>query len=424
MFVVADNREGRILVSDRPDAPLRSFAQHLSVTSVAISADSQWIAAGALIHPRVQVWSAQDAKLALDLPSYSRVAFSADGQWFAAASTQHIRLYRTGSWQLERTLERTFDAVPSPVAFQPGGDLLAYAAGPGKVHLFDTRAGRVLATLTDPEPRRISHLTFSPDGTRLAFAGFGWDAGVWDLHELKHGLAELGLPTDGLPSRSEPLATVDDRFTVEWGKQLPPPDQWAKNWLILANWELLQGNLGDAIANASKGLQSLRRGASAREKAELLAVRGNLHELSHTLDAARSDWQAALELDPDRPQTAVRLARLCLIGPARFRDVRRALGLLAPLTPNEETRFLQAVADLRAGKAEPAKESLEPLVAESPLAGVYLAMAQQRAGDGELARETLRAAETAWQQHRTISPVEPREFEDAVQEARSLLKDN
>src|SRR5262249_3071366 len=155
--------------------------------------------------------------------------------------------------------------------------------------------------LTLHDTQDVTWLTFSPDGTRLAYVSGGWQLGVWDLHELRAGLRGLGLEPDDLPERTVPLPPSGRALKVVRGPGVPPQGQWAKNGLALARWEAAKGTLPDAIDAASRALELIRQGDSPAERAavraeraEILNVRAQYHLLNHDLRAARDDWQQAL----------------------------------------------------------------------------------------------------------------------------------
>jgi WD40 repeat protein len=63
----------------------------------------------------------------------------------------------------------------------------------------DASTGKELATLTNPDPHRITKLCFSPDDGQLAVATENYGIHLWDLPGLRAQLAELGLDWDWPP---------------------------------------------------------------------------------------------------------------------------------------------------------------------------------------------------------------------------------
>src|SRR5207245_6316675 len=56
-----------------------------------------------------------------------------------------------------------------------------------------------LAILTAPDPQRVFHLCFSPDGSQLAASCDKQVIQVWNLRELRRHLAGIGLDWDAPP---------------------------------------------------------------------------------------------------------------------------------------------------------------------------------------------------------------------------------
>jgi hypothetical protein len=374
------------------------------VAQVAISPDRAWVAGAAIHFPRVRVWNAADGRVLCNLADQTHAAFSSDGRWFATGSKRAVHLYRAGSWSApEHVFER--DEVCSwwnaPLAFQPGGRLLAFSPARGYLRLGDCETGRIAANLVQPESLEVTWLAFSPDGTRLAVASDGINLAVWDLACLRADMEELGLDAEDFPRRSAPSSSGQAPFVVQRGPELPPPRQWSKCWLLMAGKELRKGNYADAVHAATQALHLLPPGTTAAEHAEVFILRGRYHLLAGSLSAARDDWQQAQVLAPNLPEAARGLARLALLGPAEYRDPERAFALLAPLVNREpaagQDRLLCALAQVRLGHPEKALALLNDLKdgSLSPLAGYTRALGQHQLGRQREAAAALVGANAA-----------------------------
>jgi WD40 repeat protein len=174
------------------------------LTSVAVSSDGRWLAASG--PAGIKVWERATAKAVKDLPG-SRpganavtVLFSPDGKWLVAGGQGEYRLWRAGSWEAGLVIPRHhLENQPGQMAFTRDGKVLAVTWSRDLVRLVNASNGQELATLTSPDPQRITKLCFSPDDDQLAVASENRVIHLWDLRGLRAQLAELGLDWDSPP---------------------------------------------------------------------------------------------------------------------------------------------------------------------------------------------------------------------------------
>jgi WD40 repeat protein len=187
----------------------------------AVSPDGRWVATGTSEHGAgVQVWDVQTGQVVHRLPNPglggSRTAFSPDGRWLVASGGQGYLCLEVGSWQERwRQALRGWGWLTPPVAFAPGGRVLAVASTPRDVALVDPATGREYCTLAAPTPQFLHQLCFSPDGSQLVASNDRSQAlPVWDLRRIRAELAAIGLDWDLSPY---PPATSGDgeRVRVE-----------------------------------------------------------------------------------------------------------------------------------------------------------------------------------------------------------------
>jgi WD40 repeat protein len=163
---------------------------------VAFSPDGKLIAVG-VRHPpvvtdqgHVLLLDGETARLRHKIPSRGgeviAVAFSPDGALLAAGGLtngdQGHPVGELGVWDVktlkERWSLRGHEGEIRAVVFSPDGKLLATGADDDSVRLWETGAGRLLATL----PARLGGvkcLAFSPDGRLLAAGGDNGTVRVW-----------------------------------------------------------------------------------------------------------------------------------------------------------------------------------------------------------------------------------------------------
>jgi WD40 repeat protein len=109
-----------------------------------------------------------------------------------------------GDWQEQGPALKKIGSDHSMHSFSPDGQLLVWESGEGALRLLDTTTGRQLARLESPDEGRCHYITFSPDGRFLISRNLDSQLlHVWDLHELRRQLKDLGLdwnpPPDPTP---------------------------------------------------------------------------------------------------------------------------------------------------------------------------------------------------------------------------------
>jgi WD40 repeat protein len=174
------------------------------LSSVAVSGDGRWLAGGG--PSGITVWERATAKVVTELPgshpgsNTTTVLFSPDGKWLVAGGQGEYRFWQVGTWEDGVEISRHhLENQPGTMAFTRDGKVLAAAWSRDLVRLYDGSNGQELATLTSPDPHRITKLCFSPDEDQLAVATQNYAVHVWDLRGLRAQLAELGLDWDSPP---------------------------------------------------------------------------------------------------------------------------------------------------------------------------------------------------------------------------------
>lgn len=399
-LAAADFRNGQVLVRDEQAGGAPQVVGGLmNAGLVALNPDESYVAAGGVIARGVQVWETATHRPVLTVADHSHVAFSAIGSRFVSSSPHHVQVRRAGGdWAVERELprEQTHENARTPFALQPDGPLIAYATAPGRVCVCDCGTGRVVANLTRPDDSELNWLTFSPDGSRLAFVTLTGALGVWDLGAVREGLEEIGLPGGELPA-DRPLPGPVSEVRLDRGTKLPPHRQWADNWLRMAVWEQLNGKGADAVAAVNRAITALPLGTPAEERADLFALRGTYHLRNNDPDAASSDLRRAIELVSFHPAGSKSLARLHLVGPPEHRNARAAHALLVPLAdraePDDEVTALLGITQVRLGRHREGARLLTsvPATAAAPFGSWFLALAHQKNGDPAAAARAIAA---------------------------------
>ncbi|MCB0121459.1 MAG: NACHT domain-containing protein, partial [Caldilineaceae bacterium] len=181
----ADLRAASLIDVDLRNTDLSSarFADSFGiVTSVAVSPDGQFLAAGA--GRSLMVWRLQTLQLTMAFAEHSRniaqIAFAPDGRHLASADFEGIILV----WDLlagklvNRFKSHVGDLLT--IAFSPDGETLVGGGYNGHIGLWKWHQAEVLGTL---EPAaRILALAFAPTGELLANVGYFGEIQAWDIH--------------------------------------------------------------------------------------------------------------------------------------------------------------------------------------------------------------------------------------------------
>jgi WD40 repeat protein len=196
---------------------------------VALTPDDRWLAVGGTVwvpqlnppvaalgglrRTPVTVWDRRSGAVARrfdadEVEAGAAVAFTGDNRWLVTCGLQECRLWDVGSWApgprfaLDNPAE-----VPVAPGLSADGRLLAIAHARNVVRLIDLTRGQGLARWPLPQEGRITSLTLSRDGTRLAAGCDNNLVHVWDLRHIRGELARADLDWDAPlypPARQEP----------------------------------------------------------------------------------------------------------------------------------------------------------------------------------------------------------------------------
>lgn len=399
---VADFRHSQFLdVDPSGKTPPRTLARITNAGCVSLTPDGKYIAGAGIIKLQAQVWESQSGQRVLDLPDHGFVQFSKDGRKLVATSRSSIDVYRVPDWQLEHSLsvEVPSQYFATPVALRSMDSWIAYPSAPGKIRICDIETGRTIATLTHPEAFEIASLDFSPDGKHMVAILSRYIVARWDLASLWQVMENLGLDASDLHVSSASPPPAVTQIIVQRGTELPPPTQWSKNWLKMAQWETVQGNAADAVTAAEQALIALTVDTPAHVRSEVLHTRARYYALSQNDDAAREDLIQSLNLSPSHLPSILDLCRQNLIGHSRHRDPQAALNLLiaAPKSAqNDIVETLLGIAHIRLDHYAEGVSILEKIGATDldSFKYLFLAMAYHHLGRDAEADIALSAAGT------------------------------
>jgi len=300
-LALIDNANAQVLLVDSSHphpswsrATALDSAKNYRMTSVAVSADGRWLAAGGWKANGVRLWDLRRRRLerilrppdAVGNTSYF-VGFSPDGHWLVSstypdAGKPCYHFWRVGTWDLHHRIdqERNGGAFYRP-AFTSDGRLMALGIAPDQVLLADAATGRELARLTTLQPVTPTPLVFSPDGSKLVARSSQKTALVWDLRQIREQLKPLGLDWDAPPYQTVPAAT-------EARGPIPPPRP------VRVVGEIIEPQ----SRRAAEWTEVNRRLAVKPDDAEALMHRGWLFTQQMKRPEAITDLERLLRLRP------------------------------------------------------------------------------------------------------------------------------
>ncbi len=194
-LVAGVNRSEAWLVDLEAPANPIVFKSIRNISSVAISPDGRWVAAGSWYGDPTRVWDTSTGEVVHEYRGRSaKVKFSPDGRWLVAGTGDEYCFWQTGSWDLKHRIPRdTIGELTGPVAFTSDGHYVAIAPTQRTVRLIEPGSWTEIANFTPPDPRIISWLSFTPAGDRLVAASAGDIMEVWDIKNIRQALSKSGL---------------------------------------------------------------------------------------------------------------------------------------------------------------------------------------------------------------------------------------
>src|SRR5262249_52091204 len=159
-----------------------------------------WVASSPWEGSTLQVYDARSGQMVREEHwGDATVAFSPDGQWLVVGTGSlcprgaGCSFLRVGTWELAHHIPAERTSAPTEVAFTPNGKLICMLSTLTEASLFDVATFRRVATLRAREPMIQNTPAFSSDGRWLAFPTVQGVIQLWDLHDLRRRLAEMGL---------------------------------------------------------------------------------------------------------------------------------------------------------------------------------------------------------------------------------------
>lgn len=165
---------------------------------ITLSSGGEWVALGSWRGRGLRVWSTSDGSPLAHLCAESQDCvphFSPDGARLALGTREHYHIYRSGSWQLERSVPRRgrLIATPNATRFSPDGRVLAAMVEQWRLGLLDSASGAELVVFDPPRGQRLDEVRFTPDGGKLLAGTLTGQILIWDLETIERELRAAGL---------------------------------------------------------------------------------------------------------------------------------------------------------------------------------------------------------------------------------------
>jgi WD40 repeat protein/Tfp pilus assembly protein PilF len=422
--------------ADRFESPIR-LEGHADPRYVAVTRDGARVATGSHNGDAVKIWDSATGQVVQSLPlASSRVEFSPDGAWLLTTAGG-LTLWSTEGWS--KAWSAAAGGALSAHAFSDDGSLVAVETGAGQIALYETRSGRELTRLSDPDQNRQIAMVFAPD--RLALAAVSYDRrrlSVWDLCEIDRRLKNMRLSWDLPPfeeSRSEqPAPTTRLKIATRFAD----PTELLERQLAEMTGRLSEsaddlalfvrtGSILCRLNRAPEAVQTLT-GAVVRAplNVECRYQRGIAHNAAGHRAEAIADMEAALDLispqSPIEARLCNHLAWLYVTGPATFWNPERALQLVRRalrLEPGLATYVnTLGVAHYRRGNPDEAIDAFQRSLrtSEEPGCDLYfLALCYRQLNEPQRARKYYEQA-VYWNE--THAPALERASRDELAEIR------
>ena len=193
------------------------------ITTVACSADGQFLASGSSLGTAVWVWRVTDHKPVLIIPdplhncTVESLAFHPSGRFLAIAGIDWLATGGSSGgvsvWDMQERCEvAVFSGGATSVAFHPDGRRLACTTTEQAISLWELRTQELQGELTGHDGA-VACLAFSPDGKWLISGGEDRTLRVWTDDGAEHSFHEVDSQITGL------AFTADSQIPIRCPRQ-------------------------------------------------------------------------------------------------------------------------------------------------------------------------------------------------------------
>ena len=173
----------------------RKLAEGIPVSGYRVVPHSRWAVTTALVQPDVWIWDFGTGQRLLNLGLKGRASSEpvANGRWLVARDRDQFGVWEVGTWKRVAQWAARPDEASMILFSSPDSRLLATYTPGGRFVLRELPGGKELIVLTPPQSIPIQDFQFTPDSKRLLFMSNNGQMFEWDLSEIRHDLAKLGM---------------------------------------------------------------------------------------------------------------------------------------------------------------------------------------------------------------------------------------
>jgi eukaryotic-like serine/threonine-protein kinase len=354
VVLVDTTRPGRAHVVDRA----LSSGPNQRMTSIAISPDGHWAAAGGWKERGIFIWELPRRRLDRILPPIDGetdfqtiVDFSPDGRWLIACA-QHgfapgYYFWEVGTWKRGPVVSTPVTTLLSAPVFSGDGRIVALSVSPHQIRLAETANIHTIAQLSTLQPWGATPLAFSLDGTKLIASTNSRTALMWDLRRIGEHLGAIGL------GFVPPLFPPEEDTTATKLRSIT---------LIRVVGEVLE----PATRRAGELAFLNRRLQTHPNDADALIARGALKVRARRWREAITDLERGLELQTDHSDVRLLLAEAYL-QTERPREAMTALDRHLARSPDDPDAHVgRGLVALRLGWPRAASDEFTRVLAADP----------------------------------------------------------
>lgn len=187
-----------------------------SIAAAAPSPDGRWCVGASWPNVGLAIWDTDTGNFVrqINFDGPPKFAFDPAGNSLVVSGRNQGRIYSFPELEIQTDLPRHPAGGFGYPCYSPDGRILALTRHGYLIQLLDAATLEELVTLEPTQSLLTGHLTFSPDGTRLAAVSGANAVILWDLRLVREKLAVMHLDWDHPPYASAAQPSDDAPLSV------------------------------------------------------------------------------------------------------------------------------------------------------------------------------------------------------------------